>query len=65
MAQGLGYGRLDPDAMAMEGLVSNVMGTGQRNGDGRLDGDGNERLSYGRLGNGRCNGLAMDGLMAT
>ncbi len=47
-------------------LVSNAMATGQRDGDGRLDGDGNKRLSYGWLGNhGRCNGLAMDSLMAT
>ncbi len=41
------------------------MATEQRNGDGRLDGDGDERLGYGRLGNGRRNGLAMDGLTAT
>jgi hypothetical protein len=35
----------------------------QCNGNGRLDGNGDERLGYGRLGNGWHNGLAMDGLM--
>ncbi len=38
---------------------------GRRDGNGRIDCDGDERLVYGRLGNGRRNGLAMDGLTAT
>ncbi len=38
---------------------------GQRNGNGRLDCDGNQRLGYGRLGNGWRNGLVMDGLTVT
>jgi hypothetical protein len=37
-------GRLDGNAMAMDGLVSNATVMEWRNGDGRLDGDGNERL---------------------
>jgi hypothetical protein len=46
-------------------LVRDATATGWRNGDGRLDCDGNERLGYRRLGNRRRNGLAMDGLTAT
>jgi hypothetical protein len=42
-------------------------GNGRLNGDGdeRLDGNGDEQLGYGWLGNGRHNGMVMDGLMAT
>ncbi len=71
MAQGLGYGRLDGNAKAMDGLTatqqrrSNAAAMEQRDGDGQLDGDGNELLDYRRLGNGRHNGLVMDGLTAT
>ena len=46
-------------------LVSNVTAMGQRDCNGRLDCNGNERLGYGRLGNGLRNGLSMDGLTAT
>jgi hypothetical protein len=34
-------------------------------GNGKLDGNGNKRLGYGRLRDERCDGLAMDSLMAT
>jgi hypothetical protein len=45
-------------------LVGNATATGQCNGDGRLDCNGNERLGYERLGNGRHNELVMDSLTA-
>jgi hypothetical protein len=45
-------------------LVGNATAMRQCNGDGQLDYYGNERLGYGRLGNGQHNGLAMDSLTA-
>jgi hypothetical protein len=38
------------------------MAMGQRDGNGWLDCDGNERLGYGWLGNGQHNCLVMDSL---
>jgi hypothetical protein len=54
-AQRLGDGRLDGNSTPIE----------QPDGNRQLDGNGNERLGYGRLSNERRNGLAMDSLTAT
>jgi hypothetical protein len=37
----------------------------QPDGDGKLDDNDDEQLSYGRLSNEWCNGLVMDSLMMT